>query len=244
MYVDIKGKTAIVTGAARGIGAAVADLLSEMGALVVIADIDVKNAGLFAQELRNKGRSAYEQFADISDMDSIESMVEQTLQHSGKIDILVNNAGVIGSKSVHELELEDWDRLIDINLRGTFLCSKIVIREMIKNRSGKIVNIASLAGQTGGLKAGPDYSASKAGIISLAKSFARYGAPYGVNVNAVSPGFIETEMTKGRDDPNSVPIGRLGTPLDVAKAVLFLVSPLADYITGATVDVNGGLLMR
>ncbi len=145
---------------------------------------------------------------------------------------------------VPEIKLEEWDRIININLRGTQLCSKEAIKEMVKQRYGRIVNIASMAGQIGGLKVSPDYIAAKAGILGLTKAYARYGAKYGINVNAVSPGFIETDMTKGRDDPNSVPVGRLGTPEDVANAVYFLSSPLSDYITGTTLDVNGGLLMR
>ena len=181
---------------------------------------------------------------DISNEVSVKKMISDVLSRFGKIDILINNAGIIDSVPIPDMDIKDWEKVIDVNLKGTFLCSKYAIESMKKNRSGKIVNISSLAGQVGGLKVSPDYSSSKAGIICLAKSFARYGAQYGINVNSICPGFIETEMTKGRDDPSSVPLGRLGTPEDVAKAVFFLSSSLSDYITGATIDVNGGLLMR
>ncbi|MDK2800985.1 MAG: 3-oxoacyl-[acyl-carrier protein] reductase [Clostridiales bacterium] len=241
---DLKNKVAIITGAARGIGAATAKLLAEHGASVVIADINLDAAIATANEFIENGYDAMAVDVDITSEHSINSMVSKTVEKYGKIDILVNNAGIVDATPIHDMGLSDWDRVIDTNLRGTHLCSQAVIKEMIKNKSGKIVNIASMAGQVGGLKVGPNYSAAKAGIICLAKSYARYGAQYGITVNAVSPGFIETEMTKGRDDPKSVPLGRLGTPEDVAKAVYFLASSLSDYITGTTIDVNGGLLMR
>lgn len=241
---SISGKIAIVTGAARGIGAAIAEYLSSEGASLVIADINGHAAELMADKLKSFGKKAIAIQVDVSKEDSVLSMVNKTVEEFGQIDILVNNAGVLNSDPVPELKLADWDRVLDINLKGTFLCSKAVIEIMIKNRKGKIINISSLAGQVGGLKASPAYAASKAGIICLTKSFARYGAKYGINVNTVCPGFIETDMTKGRDDPNSVPLGRLGTCEDVAKAVYFLASHLSDYITGTTIDVNGGLLLR
>jgi 3-oxoacyl-[acyl-carrier protein] reductase len=241
---DLAEKVAVITGAAKGIGAAAADLISEKGAAVIIADIQLEKAQEFAEKLLSKGRRAYAVHVDISKEESVEHLISTAVHVFGKLDILVNNAGIISTSPISDLSIEDWDQVIDVNLRGTFLCSKAAVTEMIKNRQGKIINIASMAGQIGGLKVSPDYTASKAGIIGIAKSFARYGAPYGINVNAVAPGFIETEMTKGRDDPSSVPLGRLGTPEDVAKVVYFLASSMSDYITGATIDVNGGLLMR
>ncbi len=157
---------------------------------------------------------------------------------------MVNNAGVHANVPIPEMTVEQWDRIISIDLRGTHLCSQAALNHMIKKGGGRIINMASMAGQVGGLKVSPDYSAAKAGAICLAKSYARFGAQYHVTANAVAPGFIETEMTKGRDDPASVLIGRLGTPEDVANAVYFLASDLGAYITGATIDVNGGLNMR
>lgn len=242
---ELKDKVAIVTGAARGIGASIADILSEKGAAVVIADMNINKAQEYSDLLASKGRDAFAVKVDVGSEESIKQMVQAVMQKYGRIDILVNNAGIIDNKPIPEMLLEDWDRVIDINMRGAFLCSKEVIAIMIKAKSGKIVNIASMGGQVGGLKVSPDYAASKAGSICLAKSFARYGARYGITANAVCPGFIDTEMTKDQGyNPNDVPLGRLGTPEDIAKAVYFLASPLSDYITGATIDVNGGLLMR
>jgi len=241
---DLKDRVAIITGAARGIGAAIAGLLAERGAAVVIADINLEGAKERANTLKAQGFEAMAVKVDVTDERSIEGMVEAAVKRYERIDILVNNAGVNNNTPIPEMSIGEWDRIIDLNLRGTHLCSKAVVKEMVKNRYGKIVNIASMAGQVGGLKVSPDYTAAKAGIIGLAKAYARYGAQYGITANAVSPGFIETEMTRGRDDPKSVPLGRLGTPEDVAKAVYFLASPLSDYITGTTIDVNGGLLMR
>jgi 3-oxoacyl-[acyl-carrier protein] reductase len=241
---DLSNRVTIITGASRGIGAAIAQLLARHGAFIVIADINLIGAGKMEQKITNEGYIAVRTEVDIVSEVSINKMVNFTLEKYGKIDFLVNNAGVNNNTDIDEIKIEEWNKIINIDLRGTHLCSKAIIKEMIKNKFGKIVNIASLAGQIGGLKVGPDYTAAKAGVIGLTKSYARYGAKYGINVNAVSPGFIETDMTKGRDDPKSVPLGRLGTPEDIARAVYFLLSPLSDYITGATIDVNGGLLMR
>jgi len=244
MEQDLKGKVGIITGAARGIGKATATLLAQHGVKIIIADINGKMAEETAHSLRKKSYEALAVTADVLKQNSIDTMVQITLEHWNRIDILVNNAGIIDSKSVMEVTEEDWDRVVDTNLKSVHLCSQSVIREMVKQRYGRIVNIGSLAGQVGGLKVGPDYSASKAGVICLAKSYARFGAKYGINANAISPGFIETDMNRGRDNPSEVPVNRLGTPEDVAKVVYFLVSPLADYVTGTCIDVNGGLLMR
>jgi len=244
MEQDLEGRTAIITGSAQGIGAATAELLAGHGAAVVIADINADGARAKARELAGRGFQALALELDVRQKSSIDAMVSATLDRHGRIDILVNNAGIADKTPIPDMTVERWDRLIDLNLRGTHLCSQAVITHMMERGFGRIVNIASLAGQVGGLKIGPNYTASKAGIVGLAKAYARFGAPYGITANAVSPGFIETEMTRGRDDPSEVLLGRLGTPGDVAKAVYFLVSPLADYITGTTIDVNGGLLMR
>jgi NAD(P)-dependent dehydrogenase (short-subunit alcohol dehydrogenase family) len=244
MEQDLKNKVAIITGAARGIGKATATLLCQHGAKVAIADINTDTAEDTAQSLSNRSFEAFAITVDVSDIKSIDIMVQTALSKWGIIDILINNAGIIDSNSTLDITEEDWDRVIDINLKGVHLCSQAVAREMVKHRYGRIVNIGSVAGQVGGLKVGPDYSASKAGVICLAKAYARFGAMYGINVNAVAPGFIETDMNRGRDNPSEVPVHRLGTPEDVAKVVYFLVSPLADYVTGTCIDVNGGLLMR
>jgi 3-oxoacyl-[acyl-carrier protein] reductase len=243
MEQDLKDRVAIVTGAARGIGRATATLLAEHGASVVIADVDGDGAEEAASSLLDRSLKAMAVAVDVSDRESVESMVRRTCGAWGRIDILVNNAGIIDSKTALEVSEADWDRVIDVNLKGVHLCSQAVTREMMKRGYGRIVNIGSVAGQVGGLKVGPDYSASKAGVICLAKSYARFGANHGINANAVAPGFIETDMIRGRDDPSEVPVNRLGTPEDVAKVVYFLVSPLADYVTGTCIDVNGGIFM-
>jgi 3-oxoacyl-[acyl-carrier protein] reductase len=244
MEQDLRDRVGIVTGAARGIGRATAELLAEHGMRVVVADIDGEGASATAEALRERGFEAMAVSVDVSDLPSVQSMVRSTLEKWGRIDVLVNNAGIVDPKTALDVTEEEWDRVIDINLKGVHLCSQVVTREMMKNRYGRIVNLGSIAGHVGGLKVGPDYSASKAGVICLAKSYARFGARYGINANAVAPGFIETDMTRGRDDPSEVPVNRLGTPEDVARVVYFLVSPLADYVTGTCIDVNGGLLMR
>jgi 3-oxoacyl-[acyl-carrier protein] reductase len=243
MEQDLKDQVAIVTGAARGIGRATAVLLAEHGASVVIADVDGEGAEETASSLRDRSLEAMAVAVDVSDVESVASMVRKILGALGRIDILVNNAGIIDSKTALEVSEAEWDRVIDVNLKSAHLCSQAVTREMMKKGYGRIVNIGSVAGQVGGLKVGPDYSASKAGVICLAKSYARFGAKYGINANAVAPGFIETDMNRGRDDPSEVPVNRLGTPEDVAKVVYFLVSPLADYVTGTCIDVNGGIFM-
>jgi 3-oxoacyl-[acyl-carrier protein] reductase len=240
---DLAERVAVITGAARGIGRATAELLASHGAKVVIADVDGQGAEVTAKALRDRALKAVAVAVDVSDRESVESLIRTAVDAWGKVDILVNNAGIIDPKNALEVSEADWDRVIDVNLKSVHLCSQAATREMMKNGYGRIVNIGSVAGRVGGLKVGPDYAASKAGVICLAKSYARFGAQYGINANAVAPGFIETDMTRGRDDPSEVPVNRLGTPEDVAKVVYFLVSPLADYVTGTCIDVNGGIFM-
>lgn len=241
---DLQGKVALVTGSAQGIGKAIALLLCEHGATSVIADLNMAAAEKTAAEFKALGHSAVAMEIDVADPDSITATIGKIGTELGGVDILVNNAGIISATPIPEMTVEQWDRTINIDLRGAHLCSQAACRQMVEKKWGRIIFIGSLAGQVGGLKVGPDYSAAKAGAICLAKSYARYGARLGITANAVCPGLIETPMTAGRDDPNEVLIGRLGTPEDIAKAVYFLVSDLGDYITGATIDVNGGHLMR
>lgn len=241
---DLKGKTAWITGAAQGIGEAITRILAEHGAKVVGADLNLEAMQKTADRMTAEGLDVVAQQLDVANPQAILDAAAEIQAKYGGVDILVNNAGINNNTPIPEMTVEQWDRLMDIDLRGTHLCSQAATIQMMKKRWGRIVNIGSMAGQIGGLKVSPDYSAAKAGAICLAKSYARFGAQYGITANAVCPGFIETEMTKGRDDPSSVLIGRLGTPLDIAKAVYFLVSDLGSYLTGTTVDVNGGLLMR
>ena len=245
----LKGKAALVTGAGRGIGRAVALALAKEGADVMVNDVNLQSAEETADEARRIGSRALPIVADVSNRTEVVKMVEKTVETFGKIDILVNNAGIFSSVPLNEITEEEWDRMMDVNLKGVFLCSQAAMRFMKDQRSGKIVNIASLAGKVGGIFAGANYAASKAGVICLTKSLAKRLAPYGINVNAVAPAMIETDMIQ--DWPKEVkqsflrqiPLGRFGKPEEVAETVLFLVSDGANYITGATIDVNGGLLM-
>lgn len=241
---DLKGKTALVTGAARGIGKAVAKLLAQHGANSIVADVDISEAKKVVDEFHKGGLDAAAVKLDVADPDAITEATDWIWEKFGGIDIMVNNAGINANVPIPEMTIEQWDRVVDIDLRGTHLCSQAALKHMMKKGGGRIVNMGSMAGQIGGLKVSPDYSAAKAGVICLAKCYARFGAQYNITANAVAPGFIETEMTKGRDDPGSVPVGRLGTPEDIANTVYFLVSDLGAYITGTTIDVNGGLQMR
>jgi 3-oxoacyl-[acyl-carrier protein] reductase len=245
----LKGKVAIVTGAGRGIGRAIAVALGRSGADIVVNDVNLQAAEETAEKIKALGHRSLAFKADVSNKSEVNKMVKKTLQLFGKIDILVNNAGIYSSTSLEDITEREWTRMIEVNLLGVFLCSQAVMKHMKKQRSGKIVNIASLAGKVGGIIAGAHYAASKAGVICLTKSFAKQLAQYRINVNAVSPGITETDMTK--DWPKEVkesllkqiPLGRFGKAEDIAGAVLFLVLEANNYITGEIVDVNGGHLM-
>jgi len=239
----LKDKVAIITGGGGGIGRATALALSKEGARVTIADIDLAKAKAVAAEIKEKGREAIAVKVDVTDTEDITRMVEVTQGAFGRIDILVNGAGICQIKPLNELSEDDWDKMYSVNLRGTFFCSQAVLEVMKKQKSGKIINIASLGGEVGGIKVGANYAATKAGVICLTKSLAKYAAPY-INVNAISPGFIDTEMTKDFGyDPNDVLLKRIGTPEEVADVILFLASDSSRYITGANIDVNGGVYM-
>jgi len=247
--VRLDGKVAIVTGAGRGIGRAIALALTREGADVIVNDVDPPSAEATANEARTMGRRALSIVADVSKKEEVIKMVETAIKAFGKIDILVNNAGIFSSIPLEDMTEENWDKTLKINLKSVFLCSQAAMKFMKLQKSGKIVNIASLAGKVGGIVAGADYAASKAGVLCLTKSLAKQLAPYGINVNAVAPAWIETDMMK--DWPKEtkeavlkqIPLGRFGKPEEVAEAVAFLVSEGAGFITGATIDINGGILM-
>jgi len=247
--VRLDGKVAIVTGAGRGIGRAIALALTREGADVIVNDVDPRSAEATANETRTTGRRALSIVADVSKKEEVIKMVETAIKAFGKIDILVNNAGIFSSIPLEDMTEENWDKTLKINLKSVFLCSQAAMKFMKLQKSGKIVNIASLAGKVGGIVAGADYAASKAGVLCLTKSLAKQLAPYGINVNAVAPAWIETDMMK--DWPKEtkeavlkqIPLGRFGKPEEVAEAVAFLVSEGAGFITGATIDINGGILM-
>jgi len=239
---DLKGKIAIVTGAARGIGRAIAITLAEAGANIVAIDINLEGANKVVEEIINKKRGGLALKVDVSLKRDVDLMIKEILKKFSTIDILINNAGICYLRPFDEISENEWDRVMAINLKGTFLCCQAVLPTMKEKNRGCIINLTSLAAKTGGMLVGAHYSASKAGVTSLTKSLAKYAAKYGINVNAVSPGFIDTEMTKDFNyDVNTVPLGRLGTPTDVAKVVRFLTSEDAKYITGEIIDVDGGV---
>lgn len=245
----MKNQVSVVTGSSRGIGKAISLALAGRKAEIVLVDVAEKGLKETKKEVEKRGGRALVIKANLSRLKEIDRVVETTLKRFGKIDLLVNNAGLCSRSSVSGVSEAEWERLMNVNLKGTFFLSREVLAVMKKQRSGKIINIASLAGKVGGIAVGPDYAASKAGVICLTKSLAKDAAPYGINVNCVCPGVIMTTMTTGLPEKmlkeycRNIPLGRIGTPEDVANAVVFLSSEKADYITGEILDVNGGLLM-
>jgi len=247
--VKFAGKIALVTGAARGIGEAVALTLAREGADVVIVDVDLEGAQRVAQEVEGLGRKALAIQVDVSQRDDVQRLVSEVVSAFGTISILVNNAGIIRRGTFLEHSPEDWDRVLSVNLGGTFNCTQEVVPLMIKQGGGKIINISSVVGKMGDLASAPSYGTSKGAINTFTKSLARELAPYGINVNAVAPHAIETDMSrewseeKRRQIVEAIPMKRLGKPQEVAEAVAFLASDGANFITGQILDVNGGYLM-
>lgn len=245
---SLQGRTAIVTGAAQGIGRAIAEALAQAGADIAVADLDPSRSAETVVAVEKIGRKALNLKVNVADTNDTKAMVEQVLKAWGKIDILVNNAGITRDGLLLRMKEEDWNLVLQINLNGTFNCTKAVLQPMTKQRYGRIVNIASIVGVIG--NAGQaNYSASKAAVIGFTKTVGREYASRNVTVNAVAPGFIDTAMTHGLSADvkdtllKQIPLGRLGTPADIAAAVRFLVSEEAAYITGHVLHVNGGMLM-
>lgn len=246
LYEDLKDKVAIVTGSARGIGRAIALALAKRGADVVISDVIEDAALITAQEIKDLGRRSLAVRCNVVNRSEVENLIQQTVNELGRLDILVNNAGITQDNLLVRMSEEQWDRVLNINLKGTFIACQLASKVMMKARSGKIVNIASVVGLTG--NAGQaNYAASKAGVIALTKTISKELASRNVNVNSVAPGFIETDMTKQLPDAarkmflDNIPMSRSGTPEDVAEAVVFLCSPAANYITGHCLTVDGGM---
>lgn len=247
---NLKDKAAIVTGAGKGTGKAIAMTLAKAGAKLIVNDIDLESINRVVEEIVSIGGEALSVKADISKSAEVDKIVETTLNHYKKIDILVNNAGIFRKANIENLEENEWDEVVSVNLKGTYLCCRAAARYMKQQKKGKIVNISSIAAKTGGLLVGAHYSVSKAGIIALTKSLARELAPYNINVNTVAPGIIDTETTRKIFTSEEIlgvlegiPLRRLASPEDVGGCVLFLVSDTANYLTGITLDVNGGQLM-
>jgi 3-oxoacyl-[acyl-carrier protein] reductase len=249
MFSMLSGKVAIVTGGSRGIGRAVSIALADAGAdVVVVYAGNRQGAEETVTEIEKRERRGMMIQADVSRADQVDAAVKQVMERFGRIDILVNNAGITRDNLVLRMKEEDWDRVIDTNLKGTFLFSKAVIRPMMKQRSGRIINIGSVVGVSGN-PGQANYVAAKAGVIGMTKSMARELASRGITVNAVAPGFIETDMTAVLGDEvrnqilSQIPLARFGSPEDVASAVRFLASEDAAYITGQTLHVDGGMVM-
>ena len=242
----LEGKVALVTGGGRGLGEVICRTLAREGAHIAVSDINLADAERVATAIRRVGSKAVAIKADVSSQKEVKAMVAQAIEALGTIDILVNNAGICHQGSVAEMSEETWDKVLDVNLKGTFLCSREVMPTLKEKRSGKVVSLGSLAGQVGGLVVGANYSASKAGVICFTKALAKELAPFGINVNCIAPGVIDTEMTQAfprEEMTKSIPLRKLGEPQDVADAVLFLVSQESKYITGQTISVNGGIFM-
>ena len=244
---DLSGKIAIVTGASRGIGRGIAMTLASRGAYVV-ATARGENAVDAVSQIQGAGHRAEAAALEVTDPASVEALISGVLERHGRIDVLVNNAGITRDQLMLRMKRDDWDHVIGTNLTGSFALSQAAIKPMVKQRSGRIINISSVVGQTG--NAGQaNYAASKAGLIGFSKALARELASRNITVNVVAPGLIETDMTKAITDKahgdwtSQIPLGRLGTTADVAAAVCFLASDEASYITGQVVAVNGGMYM-
>ena len=244
MDYGLAGKVAIVTGAAGGIGLACCRALVGEGAGVVVADLDGTAAEARAGEL---GTSCVGIGADVASADDAQRLVELAVSTFGGLDVLVTCAGVFHATPFDEITAAEWDNVQAVNLKGTFLVAQAALGVMIPQGSGRIVTVASLAGQTGGIGAGASYAASKAGVVALTKSIARFAGPHGINANCVNPGLIETPMLDGWPQETlertvaTTPLGRMGTPEEVADTVVWLASNRASFVQGAHVDVNGGL---
>lgn len=244
----LEGKVALVTGAARGIGAAIAVGLAEDGADCVLADLKAEDLAETVAAVEALGRGAMAVSADVSDFESVRHLVDKALDMSGGLHILVNNAGITRDGLLVRMSDEAWEAVLAVNLRGTFNCIKAAARPMMKQRGGSIVNIASIVGMIGN-PGQANYSASKAGVIALTKTAAKEFAGRGIRVNAVAPGYIDTAMTRKLSEDvrqamlADIPLGRLGEPADVADVVRFLAGDGARYITGQVIRVDGGMVM-
>lgn len=245
---ELKDQVAIVTGSARGIGKTIALALAKEGANIVVSDLNAEAGKETVDEIISMGREAIWVETDVSKSDQATHLIENTLEKFGKIDILVNNAGITRDNLLMRMSEDDWDSVIAVNLKGTYNCIRAVTRTLMKQRSGRIINIASVVGQIGN-PGQANYASSKAGVIGLTKSTAKELATRNILVNAVAPGFIETAMTEKLPESaresliKVIPLAKLGQPEDVAKVVVFLSSERSVYITGQVINVDGGMVM-
>jgi 3-oxoacyl-[acyl-carrier protein] reductase len=244
----VEGKVAVITGAAMGLGREFALELAKGGAKIVVADLEEEKGTAFAQELRDAGHDSFYVHVNVLKEESVKLMVEKVLEHYGRADILVNSAGVTQGKPMEDISVEDWDFVLNVNLRGPYLCTKYFFPSMKKQRYGRIVNISSIAAKMGGGFVGTShYAASKAGIEGFTVATAKEGAAYGITCNAISPGPCRTRMSAGWladhevELAKTIPVGIVGEPEDIAHAVVFFASEKSDFITGQTLAVDGGL---
>ena len=245
---ELKGKIALVTGGGQGIGQVIGNHLAKIGAHVVFGDINLKNAEKSAEDVSASGGKASAILLNVTDPENVKVAFDSIKSEFKSLDILINNAGITKDGLFVRMKEDDWDRVLAVNLKGSFLCGQQAAKHMMKQRQGAIVNIASIVGIMG--NAGQaNYSASKSGLIGLTKTMARELAPRNITVNAIAPGFIDTEMTRVLDEKikdklvEQIPLSRLGLPEDIAHSVVFLVSSRSSYITGQVLNVNGGMLM-
>ena len=245
---ELKGKIALVTGGGQGIGQVIGNHLAKIGAHVVFGDINLKNAEKSAEDVSVSGGKASAILLNVTDPENVKVAFDSIKSEFKSLDILINNAGITKDGLFVRMKEDDWDRVLAVNLKGSFLCGQQAAKHMMKQRQGAIVNIASIVGIMG--NAGQaNYSASKSGLIGLTKTMARELAPRNITVNAIAPGFIDTEMTRVLDEKikdklvEQIPLSRLGLPEDIAHSVVFLVSSSSSYITGQVLNVNGGMLM-
>ena len=244
----LKDKVAFVTGAAQGIGKAIALALANEGANVIVSDINLDLAVQTAKEIEAIGVKSLALKTNVADLGDVENSVSEASKTFGRIDIMVNNAGITKDNLLIRMKKEEWDAVLSVNLSGVFNCTKAVSSLMMKQRYGKIINIASIVGQMGNFGQA-NYAASKAGVIGFTKTVAKELAARNVTVNAIAPGFIQTAMTDKIPEEikkkmlEQIPLGKLGQPEDIAQAAVFLASPQADYITGQVLAVNGGMYM-
>ncbi len=244
----LKDKNVFITGSGQGIGKQIAIAMAKEGANVAVSDINIENAGAAAQEIRSLARKSIAIKLDVSKQNEVIAAFETFKNEFGVIDILVNNAGITKDTLVLRMKDDDWDAVINVNLKGTFLCSREAIKLMVKQQHGNIISISSVVAFTGN-PGQANYSASKAGIVGLTKTIAKEYASRGIKANAVAPGFIQTAMTEAipekirEEMKKNIPLGYFGAPEDVANAVIFLASSDADYITGQVLHINGGMYM-
>jgi NAD(P)-dependent dehydrogenase (short-subunit alcohol dehydrogenase family) len=249
MSMNVEGKIAVITGAAQGLGKAIALGFADSGAVPVIVDINREKAAAVRAEINKKGCDAIEIIADVSNTGELKAMADTVLAKYGTVDVLVNNAGIVHTTPIEDITEAEWDHMMAVNLKSVFFASQLVLPAMKKQRRGRIINMSSSAGRMGGYANGVGYAASKAGILGLTMSFARKVAEEGITVNAVAPGTTETEIIEAFSEElklklkQMIPMKRLGKPKNIADVVVFLASDEAEFITGAVIDVNGGLFM-